>query len=259
MKFFDTHAHLDDDAFAEILPEVVERAVTSGITRMICVGTTLAASQRCVEIAGQFEAVYAAVGIQPNYCSEADPEDWSQIVELSSAEKVVAIGETGLDKYWDHTPFELQESYFDRHLKLSAETGLPFIVHMRECGEEIYQMLKESAKHAPLRGVMHSFTGNIELAERCLNLGMYISFAGMVTYKKAADLREVAAAIPLNKLLIETDAPYLSPHPKRGVRPNEPALIMHTAECLAEVHGIPLKELAEMTTANAQALFQAVR
>jgi TatD DNase family protein len=226
------------------------------VESMIAVGTTAASSTDCVRIAAEHPSVFASVGIQPNYCAEAAPGDWEKIVQLASKPKVVALGETGLDRYWDHTPFEIQQDYFDRHIQLSQQTGLPFIVHMRDCGGDILSMLREARERTTLCGVMHSFTGDAQLAEACLELGLYISFAGMVTYKKSIELREVAAQIPEDRLLIETDAPYLSPHPKRGQRPNEPALVVHTAECLAEVRGVDLKTLALQTTENARRLFQ---
>ena len=163
--------------------------------------------------------VSAAVGIQPNYVAEAAAGDWDQVVRLAEANKVVALGETGLDRYWDYTPFSVQEDYFDRHLRLSQQTSLPFIVHMRECGDDILRMLTEARRRGELQGVMHSFTGDAELANACLELGLYISFAGMVTFKKSAALRSVATQIPADRILIETDAPYLSPHPKRSPQP----------------------------------------
>ena len=168
---------------------------------------------------------------------------------------MVALGETGVDRYWDYTPFAQQQDYFDRHLQLSQQLQLPFIVHMRECGEDILQMLREARQRGPLQGVMHSFTGDTALARECLDLGLYISFAGMVTFKKSTELRAVAAEIPDDRLLLETDAPYLSPHPHRGQRPNEPALLVHTATCLAEVREVSLETLTQQTTTNASTLF----
>lgn len=252
---FDTHAHLDDEQFQDQRDEVVSRAKANGVGTMIAVGTTLDSSRACLEIAARYEGVFASVGVQPNYCAEARAEDWEQIVTLAADPAVVALGETGLDRYWDYTPFEVQQDYFDRHLRLSEQTRLPFIVHMRDCGDDILAMLRPAADRQPLRGVMHSFTGDWELANSCLELGLYISFAGMVTFKKSQELREVAARVPDDRLLIETDAPYLSPHPKRGQRPNEPALVLHTAECLAETRGVSLETLADQTTANARRLF----
>lgn len=251
MQFFDTHCHLDDEQFDGIRPEVVRRAVAAGVTRMVAVGTTVAASRKCTELARQYDPILAAVGIQPNYCGEASPADWESIVALSAEHGVVALGETGLDRYWDHTPLDVQRDYFDRHLRLSQSVDLPFIVHMRDCEEDILVMLREARSRGVLRGVMHSFTGTEATAQECLELGLYLSFAGMVTYKNAAGLRSVAAIVPDDRILIETDAPYLSPHPMRGQRPNEPALVAYTAACLAEVRGVSTELFAEQTTMNA--------
>lgn len=255
MRLFDTHCHLDDEQFASNRDDVVARAVESGVTTLVAVGTTAASSRDSVELAAQYDAVLAAVGIQPNYCAEAKLDDWDQIVRLSDAPKVVAIGETGLDRYWDHTPFAVQEDYFDRHIRLSQQKELPFIVHLRDCEADILRMLREARQRGPLQGVMHSYTGTAAGAAECIDLGLYISFAGMVTYKKSDELREVATTIPDDRILIETDAPYLSPHPKRGQRPNEPALVVHTAASLAETRGTSLEAFAEQTTANAKRLF----
>lgn len=255
MRLFDTHCHLDDEQFTEDLGGVMERARSAGLVHLIAVATTAASSENCCRLAEENDMVSASVGIQPNYVSEADPGDWDRVVELSRAGHVVAIGETGLDRYWDHSLFDLQQDYFDRHLKLSRETGKPFIVHMRDCEQDIVDMLAEASRHGPLHGVMHSFTGSSETMRRCLELGMYVSFAGMVTFKKSVELREVARLVPRDRLLIETDAPYLSPHPARGQRPNEPALIVHTAQCLADLWDEPVEVLAEETTRNACRLF----
>ena len=256
LRLFDTHCHLDDEQFDPDRDGVVARAHEAGLVGVVAVGTTACSSARCLELAKEYSIVSAAVGIQPNYVAEAGSGDWDRIVALTADDHVVAIGETGLDRYWDHAPFDLQRDFFDRHLKLSQQSGLPFVVHMRDCEADVLEMLQEARRRGPLAGVMHSFTGSVGMAEGCLGLGMYISFAGMVTYKKSLELREVASAIPPDRLLIETDAPYLSPHPKRGQRPNEPALIVHTARCLAELLSLPLDEFGELTTANARELFR---
>jgi TatD DNase family protein len=256
MRLFDTHCHLDDEQFDADRAAVIERARSVGLCHIIAVGTTANSSARCVELAASESMVLAAVGIQPNYVAEAAAGDWDRIVQMVDTGGVVAIGETGLDRHWDYTPFDVQQDYFQRHLDLSQQTGLPFIVHMRDCEGEILEELEDARRRGPLRGVMHSFTGSAEMAERCLALGLYISFAGMVTYKKSVSLREVAATIPDDRLLIETDAPYLSPHPKRNQRPNEPALIVHTADCLADIFESSLDEVAERTTVNGCMLFQ---
>lgn len=254
--FFDTHSHIDQDDFDEIRPAVIERAHRAGVAHIVAVGTTVEASRKCVALAAEFAGVHAAVGIQPNYVADAGPDDWQRIVDLASQPGVVAVGETGLDRYWDSTPFAMQQDYFQRHMRLARQCDLPFIVHMRDCGTDILESLRAEYERGPLSGVMHSFTGDAAMAAECVAMGMHISFAGMVTYKKSTELRECAASVPLERLLIETDAPYLSPEPKRGQRPNEPALVRHTAECLAVVRGLSLDEFGEITSANARALFR---
>jgi TatD DNase family protein len=256
MRLVDTHAHLDQEEFDADRAAVIARAQAAGIERMIAVGVTAESSAKVVQLAAEYPNVYAAVGIQPNYCAQAKPDDWQRIVELAGAPKVVAIGETGLDRYWDYTPFQMQQDYFARHLQLAHQRKLPFIVHTRESDADVVAMLRQA--HADgggaLHGVMHSFTGSAETAAQCLELGLFISFAGMVTFNKSTALREVAAKIPAGRILIETDSPYLSPHPLRGKR-NEPANLVHTAQVLAEARQTPLENFAEQTTANAQELF----
>jgi TatD DNase family protein len=253
---FDTHTHLDQTEFDEIRDAVVERAQAAGVEALVAVGTTAEASRKCVELAGRYAGVFAAVGIQPNYVAEGAPGDWAEIERLSTAPGVVAIGETGLDRHWDYTPFDQQQDDFQRHMALARRRDLPFIVHMRDCDDEILAALREAHAHGLLRGVMHSFTGDAEMAAECMAMGLHISFAGMITYKKSQALRDCAATIRDDRLLIETDCPYLSPEPVRSQRPNEPALVRHTAECIAKVRGVTLEELAELTTANARALFR---
>ena len=255
MRLFDTHCHLDDEQFSADRPGVIQRALDAGVSTMLAVGVTADSSRACAELAEQNTAVVAAVGIQPNYCAEVKPDDWDQVTSLVERSSVVALGETGLDRHWDYAPFDLQQDFFDRHLRLSQQHDVPFIVHMRDCESDILVMLREARQRGGLRGVMHSFTGSAETARECLELGLYISFAGMVTYKKSTDLREIATQVPDNRILIETDAPYLSPHPKRGQRPNEPALVVHTAECLAAARGVSPQQFAAQSTENGERLF----
>jgi TatD DNase family protein len=255
MSLFDTHCHLDQPEFDSDRDAAIDRAVAAGVDLILAVGITAQTSQACVELAARRAEVYAAVGLQPNYCGQAEPGDWQRVVELAKQPRVVALGETGLDRYWDYTPWRVQQDYFDRHLRLSQQTGLPFVVHSRDCDEDILVMLREARQRGPLSGVMHSFTGKAATAAECNELGLYISFAGMVTFKKSADLRAVAAAIPTEKILIETDSPYLSPEPHRGKR-NEPANVALTAACLAAARGESLAEFAARTTENARRLFR---
>ncbi|HEY2251321.1 MAG TPA: TatD family hydrolase [Planctomycetaceae bacterium] len=250
----DTHAHLDEEAFDGDRDGVIARAASAGIVRIITIGTTADTSRRAVDIAREFPSVFAAVGIQPNYAAQAKAGDWETIVELASAEKVVAIGETGLDRYWDYAPFDLQIDYFQRHISLSQKLEKPFVVHCREAEAETVAQLHEASRRGPLRGVMHSFTGSLETARACLDLGLYISLAGMVTYKKSQALRELIKELPLERILVETDSPYLAPQPVRGKR-NEPSFVRMTANMLAELAGVSQDEFARQTTANAGRLF----
>ncbi|QDS94307.1 putative deoxyribonuclease YcfH [Roseimaritima multifibrata] len=250
---FDTHAHLDSDQFNDQRDAVVQRAKAAGLVGMMTIGTTAASSRRACDLAAEYPGyVYAAVGIQPNYVGEVEADDWQTIEELAGFPGVRAIGETGLDQYWDDTPLVEQIDYFQRHIELSQKVGLPFIVHMRESCPAIIDTLRPYAAKGSLAGVMHSFTGDWDQAKQLLDFGLHISFAGMLTFKKSQDLRGVAAQVPEDRLLIETDAPYLSPEPLRGKRPNEPARVAHTLKCLAEVRGKSVESMAEITTHNAR-------
>ena len=252
----DTHAHLDSDQFDGIRSSIFEQTQQAGIQQMISIGCSWGSSQKCLYLANRFDHVFASVGIHPNYTSDADPKHWDRIVEMAKHPKAVALGETGLDRYWDFCPLELQRDYFDRHIRLSQQTDLPFVVHMRDCEKDILEMLTEAYERGgPLRGVMHSFTGDANMAQACLEMGMYISFAGMVTFKKNDALREVAAGIPLDRILVETDCPYLSPHPLRSKRPNQPAYMVHTAQCVADAKEMAFDRFASHTISNTYRLF----
>lgn len=253
MRLFDTHAHLASSQLESQLDQVIDRAKSAGVEGIVAIGTGPQDSDRCVKIAQESEMIYAAVGYQPNNCHHATQAGWDVIRELVKDPNVVAIGETGLDRYWDDCPFEIQQLWFDRHIELSQQTDKPLVIHMRECESDIIESLRKF--DGPIRGIMHSYTGSAESAKACLDLGLHISFAGMVTFKKSVELREVAATIPLDRLLVETDSPYLSPHPHRNRRPNEPALVQYTVECLAEVFEMDVESLAEQTTENAKRLF----
>lgn len=256
--WFDSHAHLDDPAFADDLEAVLTRAVAAGVCGILTIGTTAASSERAVRLAADHDAVWAAVGIQPNHVAEVQNGDWERILDLTSRPKVVALGETGLDCYWHFTPLEQQRDYFRRHLELSVKTGLPVVIHCRDAFADTVQVLRDHhRRHGPIRGVMHSFTGDWATAQACLDLGLHISFAGMLTYKNAEGLREVAAQVPPDRLLVETDSPYLTPVPVRSkVRRNEPAHVVWTGACLARLHHLSEERLAEITTSNARQLFR---
>jgi TatD DNase family protein len=247
---------LDDEQFDAVREDVVQRALDAGVSAIVTVGTTAASSEASVALARSYRSVFAAVGIQPNYASQAAAGDWDWIVGLVDDPLVVALGETGLDRYWDFAPLAVQQDYFDRHLRLAQARDLPVVIHMRDCAEDVLSMLREARQRGPLRGVMHSFTGDAETARQCVEAGLHISFAGMVTFKKSQALRDVAGTIPDDRILIETDSPYLAPEPKRGRQPNEPAWLVHTATCLAEVRGLDLAQFGSLTTTNAAGLFR---
>ncbi|WP_437191895.1 TatD family hydrolase [Planctomicrobium sp. SH527] len=251
----DTHAHLDEQSFELDLDAVLTRAAEHQVETIFTIGVTAATSHAALALAKKYPQLYAVVGIQPNYVAQANADDFDQITELASDSRVIAIGETGLDRYWDSSPIELQRDYFFRHIELARQVEKPFIIHCREAEADVVAVLKEAAQSGPLSGVMHSFCGDQATADACLELGMYISFAGMLTFKSNQALRDVAKTIPRDRLLVETDSPYLAPVPMRGKR-NEPANVAHTARCLADVHGLTLEDLAAITTANTKHLFK---
>ncbi len=257
-SLIDTHAHLDVQEFDADREAVLARAAEAGIEAMICPAISAASSQAAVRLAASHPGIFAAVGIQPNYCAEAQPDDWDRVVRLSSEPGVVAIGETGLDRHWDFTPFALQQDYFDRHLRLAQDRDLPLVIHCREAEADVLAMLRDAAARGPLRGAIHAFSGARAFAEACLALGLFISLAGAVTYtnKKFLLLREAAAAIPGDRILLETDSPYLVPHPLRGKeRRNEPSHLVVTLRALAELRGENAEDLACRTSSNARRLF----
>jgi TatD DNase family protein len=266
MTLIDTHAHLDDERFDSDFPDVLSRAAQAGVKAQIAIATTAASAHKCTRLAAEHPSVYASAGIHPNHAQEARPGDWDEIMALagggrdsttSGTRRIVALGETGLDRHWDYTPFPLQQDYFARHLALARQIGLPVVIHCREAESDMLAMLQEDFRRGgPVKGVMHSFSGDGAFAEACLGMGLYLSFAGMLTYKNAANLRAVAAKVPEDRILVETDAPYLTPEPLRGkVRRNEPAHVVQTAAHLAEIRGRTLEEIARATTENACRLF----
>ncbi len=250
----DTHAHLDDPRLKSRLDEVLRHCIQAGVTQVIAVATTAEDSQSVLAIAEGRPGVFASVGIHPNNAAEAAPGDWDVIKTLASDPRVVALGETGLDRHWDRTPFDLQQDYFARHLELAHEFDRPVIIHSRDCHADIVGQLRRLGR--PIRGVLHSFTGSWDEAREILDLGLHLSFAGMLTFanKSLDPLRTAAAQVPIDRLLVETDSPYLSPHPFRG-QTNEPARVAQTAARLAEIRGMLVTDLAAATTRNARQLF----
>ena len=248
-------AHLYAPRLKNDLAGVLNRAVGAGVLQIVAIGSTAETSSQSVELAQIHRGLFAAVGIHPNDAAEAAPDDWAIVEDLARRPGVVAVGETGLDRYWDRTPFSQQQEWFDRHLRLALGLDLPVVIHCRDCQRNIIEQL--TGLNRPIRGIMHAFTGTWEEAEIYLGLGLHLSFAGMVTFtnKNLDSLRNLAARVPLDRVLVETDSPYLSPHPWRG-QTNEPAQVAITAARIAEVRGLAATEFARATTANARRLFE---
>jgi TatD DNase family protein len=255
MMLVDTHAHLQDTAFANDLPAVLERAAAAGVVAMVCVGYDEASSVAAVALAEQHPQLMAAVGIHPNASGAARPGAFERIEDLARHPRVVGIGETGLDNYRKRTPPAVQRDWFERHLDLAARLDLPVIVHNRDADAETGPILLEWAKATGGRGVLHCFSGDDAMLEAGLEAGFTVSIAGPVTYKNAGGLPGRAVRIPLDRLVVETDCPYLPPHPHRGQR-NEPAHVRITATRLAELHGVSLDAIERATTDAAQRLFR---
>lgn len=255
IEVIDTHAHLASSKLASDLAEVLARAEEAGVVQIVNIGTTAEDAPRVVALAESHPNIYAAVGIHPNDAADAAPGDFAAISALAIGRRVVAIGETGLDRYWDRAPFPLQQEFFERHLDLAGELDLPIVIHSRDCQADVIEQL--ARRKAPIRGIQHSFTGTWDEAQALLEMGLHLSFAGMLTFEnKTLDpLRDVAARVPLSRILVETDSPYLSPHPFRGKR-NEPARAAVVAAALSRIRGISLADVATTTTANARALFR---
>jgi TatD DNase family protein len=251
----DTHCHLTDKAFAEDLEAVIERARNAGVERMVAVGGggPIEASEAAAELATRYPFLRATAGIHPHDAASYDGSIEARIVALVTARQVVAVGETGLDYYYEHSPRAAQRAALARHIALAREHALPIVLHCRDAESDLREVLQAEAT-LPIDGVVHCFTGNYEDACWYLDAGLAISFTGILTFKKADELRDVARRLPLERLMIETDSPYLAPAPHRGRR-NEPAHVVHVAEALAELHSTSLELVAAATNATADRLF----
>jgi TatD DNase family protein len=251
----DTHAHLHFPEFAEDLEAVLARARGAGVVSIVTIGTDRETNQAAVAAAERWPDVYATVGIHPHDAAEATDADFEAMESLArTSTKVVALGEMGLDFFRNLSPHDIQEAVFRRQLGLARRLGKPVVVHCRDAHPEILGILADE-KVGEIGGVMHCFSADVEVATRCLDLGLLISLAGPVTYKNARALPEVARFVPDDRLVVETDCPFLPPHPHRGQR-NEPAHVVLTAARVAELRGAEFDRLAEMTTRNAAALFK---
>lgn len=251
----DSHCHLDFPVLRENLEGVMNRAAAAGIGKMVTICTRVDHFAGILEIAEAHDNVYCSVGLHPHDAAEEPELSTERLVELAGHEKVVGIGETGLDFHYDQSPRALQAQLFRRHIAAARQTGLPLIVHSRAADDEMIEIIQDEAAKGAFPGVLHCFSSGPELARAALALGFYISFSGILTFKKADEVRAVAAEVPLDRLLVETDAPYLAPVPHRG-KDNEPSFVAHTAAKLAEMRGLGSKEVADLTTANFYRLFQ---
>jgi TatD DNase family protein len=254
-KIIDTHCHLDFDNFDIDRDEVLERAINSGVKNIVVPAIDLSSCHKVISLAEKYESIYAAVGIHPNSSATWQPSWLAQIKNLANHDKVVAIGEIGLDYYRDYSPRSIQVEAFRDQVNLAAEIGLPVIVHNRDSDDDLLEILLNSnLVNSPRPGVLHSFSSKTATANEALDSGFYIGFTGPITFKNAAGLRQVVKMIPLDRILLETDAPFLAPQAVRGKR-NEPSYLRHTAEKMGEILGLDYAEIAIQTTKNAEYLF----
>ncbi|MDR9857613.1 TatD family hydrolase [Paenibacillus sp. VCA1] len=248
MNLFDTHTHLDAPQFDEDREETIVRAYEAGVTRMINVGFNRETIPSTMKLAETHDFIYAAVGWHPQDAITMKEGDLEWIASLCSHEKVVAIGEIGLDYYWDTSPKDVQHRVLRQQIGLARELNMPIVIHNRDAHEDIVKILREE-KASEVGGVMHSYSGSWETAKLCLNMGFHLSFGGPITFKNARQPKEVLAQVPMDRLLIETDSPYLTPHPYRGKR-NESAHVRLVAEAAAQIKGVEVEEIARITTKN---------
>ncbi|OCS84834.1 TatD family hydrolase [Caryophanon tenue] len=253
--FIDTHVHLNADQYwDEDLQEVIDRALAAKVERMVVIGFDEVTIKRAMQLIETYDFIYAVIGWHPVDAIDCTDDYLAWIEELAKHPKVVGIGETGLDYYWDKSPKDVQQYWFRKQIQLAKKLDLPIIIHNREATGDVVQILKEEDAQA-VGGIMHSYSGSVETARECINMNFMISLGGPVTFKNARQPKEVATEIELEYLLIETDAPYLTPHPYRGKR-NEPAHVVLVAEEIARLKELPVEEIARVTTANALKFFK---
>jgi TatD DNase family protein len=258
MAFIDSHCHIDGPEYDPDRESVITRAHDAGVTVMLNVGTGDPHSgtfERAVALAEQHEQIYAAIGVHPHDAKLFDEPAEQRLMNLArQSRKVIAWGEIGLDYHYDHSPRAVQRSVFQRQLRIARELKLPVVIHSREAHEDTISIMRDELPGYDRAGVLHCFGGDLQMAQAAIKLGFYISFAGNLTFKKGEDLREIARQLPLDRLLIETDCPYLTPVPYRGKR-NEPARVVETGKCLAGLHAIEADELGRITSENFAQLF----
>jgi TatD DNase family protein len=250
----DSHCHLDFPDFAAEIGEVVARARAAGVKHMLTICTRIRSFDNVLNLAVNFDGVFCSAGTHPHSASEERDITTAEIVALAAHPRVVAIGEAGLDFFYQKSSREDQEAGFRRHIAAARETGLPLVIHTRDADEDTARILREEMAKGPFKAVLHCFTGGRSLAETGIELGLYVSFSGILSFPKSTELRSIAAALPYNRLLVETDAPYLAPQPFRGKR-NEPAYVRHTAKVLGEVTGVGMDAISAITTRNFFTLF----
>jgi TatD DNase family protein len=254
----DSHCHLDFPEFAPELDAVVDRARAAGVGLCVSIGTTLDGFPRVQAVAERFDSVWCSVGIHPHEAEKEPLEDAQALIALAQGPKVVGIGETGLDYFYEHSPRAAQQKNFRLHIAAARELGLPLIVHTRDAEDDTIEILRDEMEQGAFTGLIHCFTGTKKLADAALELGFCISVSGIATFKKSEELRAVIREVPLERLLVETDAPFLAPVPHRGKR-NEPAFVAHTADVLAGLKGVSREDLAAQTTQNFFSLFRKVK
>jgi TatD DNase family protein len=254
MNLIDTHAHLTFDELAGQVDDVLARSIESGVRRWVTVGTDIEHNERVLRLISRYDNLWGGLGYHPHDAKDVTDADMELLRKQLAHARVVAVGECGLDYHYMHSPAEVQQRVFRQHLDIAAEVQLPVIVHTREAWDDTIAILDDYARKLD-NVVFHCYGGDVEQTKAVLDRGFYFSFTGTVTFKKSEALREVAKMIPLDRLMIETDCPYISPHPVRNIRPNEPALIVHTARCLADVHGLPLEEFAKKITQTSETFF----
>ena len=248
---FDSHSHLDDEAFDSDRYEIIENLKRNGISEFINVGSSIKTSEFSVKLAKKYPFIYAAAGVHPSECSDMTEKDIETLKQLLSEEKCVALGEIGLDYHYDEPPKDVQRYWFEKQCSLAKELDMPVIIHDREAHEECFEIVKKYGN----KGVFHCYSASADMAKCLVGIGFYISFTGVLTFKNAKKAAEAAAAVPLDRLLVETDCPYMSPEPLRGTR-NEPKNVYYTATKLAEIKNVSFEEISRITAENTRTLFK---